>query len=114
MSNDLADLKCVPCRGGVPPLSHEEIQPLIQRIHGWEVEDDKKLIKSCKFKNFLEAVDFVNAVTKVAEEEGHHPDLFVRWGEVRAYIWTHKVDGLTESDFILAAKIDRLFAQRTP
>ncbi len=106
---DLADKKCVPCRGGVPALSAEEIKPLLARLSGWAVEGSRKLIKSYKFQDFLEPVKFVNAITKVAEEEGHHPDLYVAWGKVEVYIWTHKIDGLTESDFIMAAKVDRVF-----
>ena len=108
----LADKKCVPCLGGTPPLTPAEIAPLLAQVEGWTVEDNKKLQKSFRFKNFVQAVDFVNAVTPVAEQEGHHPDLYVRWGEVRVYLWTHKIDGLTESDFVMAAKIDRVFASR--
>ena len=110
MAASLADNKCVPCRGGTPPLTHDQIVPLQDQLEGWLVEADKKLIKSFKFKNWLEAVDFVNRVSPVAEAENHHPDLYVRWGEVRAYLWTHKINGLTESDFFMAAKIDRVFA----
>ena len=109
-STSLADNKCVPCKGGTPPLTHDQIAPLLEQLEGWQVEDDHKLIKSFKFKNWVEAVEFVNRVTPVAEGEGHHPDLYVRWGEVRAYLWTHKINGLTESDFYMAAKIDRVFA----
>src|SRR5215210_1098214 len=105
MDNDLADKKCVPCRGGVPPLSHEEIQPLLARVEEWRVEGDKKLIKSYKFSDFMGPMRFANQIARVAEEEGHHPDLSVAWGKLEAQIWTHKVDGLTESDFILASKI---------
>lgn len=109
MAASLADRKCVPCRGGVPPLTSEQIAPLLAQLEGWQVEAGKKLIKSFRFKNFVEAVAFVDAVAKVAEEEGHHPDLYLRWGEVRAFVWTHKIDGLTESDFYLAAKMDRVY-----
>ncbi|HKV45130.1 MAG TPA: 4a-hydroxytetrahydrobiopterin dehydratase [bacterium] len=111
-TSPLADKKCVPCLGGVPPLTAAEIAPLLAQLDGWQVEDHKKLVKSFKFQNFVQAVDFVNAVTAVAEEEQHHPDLYVRWGEVRAYLWTHKIDGLTESDFVMAAKIDRVYTTR--
>ena len=111
MASNLADNKCIPCRGGTPPLTHEEIQPLVGQLDGWQVEDDKKLMKSFKVKNWVEAVDFVNRITPVAEAENHHPDLYVRWGEVRAHLWTHKIDGLTESDFYFAAKCDRAYAQ---
>lgn len=109
MPTDLADQTCVPCKGGTPPLRLEQIQPLLAQLEGWRVEDSKKLLKSYKFKNFVEAVRFVNALTPVAEDQGHHPDLYVRWGEVRAYLWTHSIDGLTESDFIMAAKLDRVY-----
>jgi len=104
----LADKKCEPCKGGVPPLSPEQIGPLAKQILGWKIENDTKLSKEYTFKNFVEAMDFANAITKVAEEEGHHPDLFVAWGKVIVYLWTHKVNGLTESDFIMADKIDRI------
>lgn len=110
MASSLADRKCVPCRGGTPPLTHEQIEPLLAQLEGWRVEEDKKLIKAYKLKNWVEAVDFVNRISPVAEAEGHHPDVYVRWGEVRVYLWTHKIDGLTESDFYMAAKIDRVFA----
>ena len=108
MATDLADMKCVPCRGGVPALSADEADVLLKRLRGWQIVEEHKLNKSFPFKNFVEAVDFVNRITTVAEEEGHHPDLYVRWGEVRVYLWTHKVNGLTESDFFMAAKIDRV------
>jgi 4a-hydroxytetrahydrobiopterin dehydratase len=107
---NLADQKCVPCRGGTPSLTREEQAPLLAQLEGWTVEDDKKLIKQYKFKNWLEAVAFVNRVSPMAEAEGHHPDLYVRWGEVRAYLWTHKINGLTESDFYMAAKLDRVYS----
>lgn len=110
MMASLADRKCVPCMGGTPPLTEEHLAPLLAQLDGWHVEERKKLIKPFRFKNFVEAVDFVNAVAPIAEEEGHHPDLYVRWGEVRVYLWTHKIDGLTESDFYMAAKIDRAYA----
>lgn len=113
MATSLADMKCVPCRGGVPPLTSDEIAPLLARLEGWQAEDRKKLTKSFRFRNFVQAVDFVDAITPVAEEEGHHPDLYVRWGEVRVELWTHKIDGLTESDFVMAAKIDRVHTQRS-
>ena len=114
MASNLAEMKCVPCRGGTPPLTAEEIAPLAAQLEGWRVEEDKKLIKSYKFKNFVQAVDFLNAITPVVEAEGHHPDVYVRWGEARVYLWTHKIDGLTESDFYMAAKIDRVHAARAP
>jgi len=104
----LSERKCVPCEGGIPPLNREEITSLLNQLNGWSVEGDKKITKEYKFNNFVEAVDFTNKITVVAESEGHHPDLFVAWGKVTVYIWTHKVNGLTENDFILAAKIDEI------
>jgi 4a-hydroxytetrahydrobiopterin dehydratase len=107
-STPLTERRCVACEGGTPALKPEEIEPLLRQVKGWEVEEGKRLVKSFKFPNFVKAVDFVNAITPVAEGEGHHPDLLVRWGEVRAILWTHAANGLTENDFILAAKIDAL------
>jgi len=109
MPGDLADKKIVPPKSGTPPLRLEQFQPLLAQLEGWRVEDGKKLIKSYKFKNFVEAVRFVNALTPVAEEQGHHPDLYVTWGEVRASLSTHSIGGLSESDFSLAAKLDRVY-----
>ena len=105
---DLAERQCVPCRGGVPPLTAEEIQPLAAQIPGWEVIDGHHLQKSYKFANFRESLDFVNHIGELAEAQGHHPDIFFGWGKANVSIWTHKIDGLTESDFVLAAKIDKL------
>ena len=112
MATALADRTCVPCKGGTPPLTEQEYGPLLAQLDRWQVEDGKKLIKPFKVKNFVQAVDFVNQITPVAEEQGHHPDLYVRWGEVRVYLWTHAINGLSESDFVMAAKIDRVFADR--
>ena len=105
---ELAEKRCVPCRGGVPPLKREELARLQPQVPGWEVVDDHHLSKSCKFPDFLTALAFVNRVGEVAEQEGHHPDIYLSWGKVEIRIWTHKINGLTESDFILAAKIDRV------
>ena len=112
MATALADRTCVPCKGGIPPLTQDEYAPLLSQLDAWQVEAGKKLAKRFKVKNFVQAVDFVNRITPVAEEQGHHPDLYVRWGEVRVSLWTHAIDGLTESDFVMAAKIDRAFADR--
>ena len=105
---NLAEKTCVPCRGGVPPLTVAEFEPMLAELKDWHVEDDKKLSKTFKLKNFRQALDLANKVGEIAEQQGHHPDLFVAWGELRVELWTHKVSGLTESDFILAAKIDRV------
>lgn len=106
--SDLATRECVPCRGGVPPLQGEKITDLLAKLQGWEVVAEHHLTKSYKLANFREALDFVNRVGELAEDQGHHPDIRFGWGFCEITIWTHKIDGLTESDFILAAKIDRL------
>ena len=109
---DLASKRCVPCQGGVPPLAGAELDRLLDELDrergGWRVVDGHHLEKEFRFKDFREALAFVNRVGEVAEEEGHHPDLHLTWGKVTMTTWTHKIDGLTESDFILAAKADRL------
>jgi 4a-hydroxytetrahydrobiopterin dehydratase len=106
--SELADRECVPCRGGVPPMGAEEIQKLLGQLAGWETVGEHHLRKQYKFKNFREALDFVNRVGELAEEQGHHPDICFGWGQAEITIWTHKINGLTESDFVLAAKIDKL------
>ena len=106
--SELASRQCVPCRGGVPPLNSEEISKLSPQLRDWEVVNDHHLAKSYKFANFAEAQQFVNRVGDLAEEQGHHPDICFCWGRADISIWTHKINGLTESDFILAAKIDKL------
>jgi len=105
---DLAQKHCVPCRGGVPPLGAQEIAGLLPQVPGWNVVDQHHLSKTYTFPDFRSALEFVNRAGAVAEQEGHHPDLCLSWGKVEARIWTHKIDGLTESDFILAAKLDQL------
>jgi 4a-hydroxytetrahydrobiopterin dehydratase len=104
----LAEKRCVPCRGGVPPLQGEELEKLKLQLPGWQVMMSHHLIRTYTFPDFRAALDFTNRVGELAEREGHHPDLYLSWGKVEVKIWTHKVDGLTESDFILAAKIDQL------
>lgn len=107
MSSELAAKACVPCRGGVPPLKGAELQVLAQKLGGdWRVVNEHHLEKQYAFKNFKEALAFTNAVGEIAEREGHHPDIYLAWGKVGLTIWTHKIDGLTESDFVLAAKAD--------
>lgn len=110
---DLARKSCTPCKGGIPPLEIHEYEPLLKQLEGWTVEDGRRLVKSYSFPNFVEAVRFVDAITPIAESEGHHPDLYVKWGEVRAILYTHKINGLHENDFILAAKLDEAYARRT-
>lgn len=106
-SCDLSKKHCVPCRGGVPPLEGAKITELHEQLPaGWEVVREHHLTKTFKFKDFVTGLAYVNKVGAIAEEEGHHPDIYLAWGQVRMDIWTHKVDGLTESDFIFAAKAD--------
>lgn len=104
----LASKHCVPCRGGVPALTGEQIKPFLEQLHGWQVVQEHHLQKHYEFPDFAQALAFVNKVGEVAEQEGHHPDIYLTWGKVGIEIYTHKVDGLTESDFILAAKLDEL------
>lgn len=106
----LSEKKCVPCQGGIPPLSRDEVERLLDHLCGWQHVDVHHITKSYRFPDFLRGLAFVNDIARIAEEEAHHPDLTLSWGLVRVDIWTHKIDGLTESDFILAAKIDELGA----
>ena len=107
--SELARKSCIPCRGGIPPLKGGEIARLHgQLADGWQVVSEHHLQRDFGFKNFREALDFTNKVGELAESEGHHPDIYLAWGKVGIKIWTHKIDGLTESDFILAAKIEEL------
>ena len=108
MSDTLADKTCVPCRGGVPPLKGQELELLHRNVPEWTVADEHHLHREFRFPDFKQALDFVNRVGAVAEEQGHHPDILLAWGKAGITLWTHKIDGLTESDFIMAAKIDRL------
>jgi 4a-hydroxytetrahydrobiopterin dehydratase len=103
----LSEKTCIPCRGGVPPLSTDEIRPLHAEVKDWAVVNNHHIEREFKFPDFKRALDFVNKVGNIAEEQGHHPDIYLAWGRVQVKVWTHKIDGLTESDFILAAKIDR-------
>jgi 4a-hydroxytetrahydrobiopterin dehydratase len=105
---ELASKTCVPCRGDVPPLRGTELRELSRQIPGWEVVDEHHLKREFRFKNFREALDFVNRVGELAEEQAHHPDIDFGWGRATVKIFTHKIDGLTESDFILAAKVEGL------
>ena len=109
--NDLLKKKCVPCEGGVIPFNISEIHKYQKKVDGWDVIKNNKgiflLEKKFKFKNFLESQNFVNLVGKISEEEGHHPDILFGWGYAKVTITTHAIEGLSENDFILAAKIDR-------
>lgn len=108
--SDLADKTCVPCRGDVPPLRGKELAELERQLPDWEVVEEHHLRREFRFRNFGEALDFVNRVGELAEEQAHHPDIDFGWGRAAITIFTHKIDGLTESDFVLAAKVDRVFA----
>src|SRR5215510_2144089 len=103
----LSEKTCVPCRGGVPPLTADEIKPLATQVDRWSVVNNYHIEKEFKFPDFKAALDFVDKVGAIAEAQGHHPDIYLAWGKAAVKIWTHKIDGLTESDFILAAKIDQ-------
>ncbi len=108
MTEQLADKQCVPCKGGVPPLKGKELDALHKIVPEWNVVNQHHLSRAFKFPDFKQALEFVNRVGALAEEQGHHPDILLAWGKAEITLWTHKVDGLTESDFIMAAKIDRL------
>lgn len=105
----LAELECVPCRGGVPPLAGADLKMYQEQLgSGWQVIDGHHLEKEYRFRDFRQALDFTNQVGELAEEQGHHPEIHLSWGRVKITLYTHKIDGLHESDFILAAKIERL------
>ncbi len=104
----LSEKKCVACEGGTPPLNESEIAGYMAEISGWEIIDNKKIRKEFKFKNFKEAMTFVNKIAEIAEAEGHHPDIHIFYNRVNIELWTHAVGGLSENDFIMAAKIEQL------
>ena len=106
--SELANQTCVPCRGGTPPLKGNELKSLHQQVPKWNVTNEHHLTRAFTFPDFKQALDFVNRVGEVAEKQGHHPDILLAWGKAEVTLWTHKIDGLTESDFIMAAKIDQL------
>lgn len=108
MEANLVGRHCVPCKGGVPPLAADVVNQLLTQLQGWIVVNGHHLSKTFKLPDFASALALVNKIGEVAEREGHHPDLYLSWGVVRVETWTHKIDGLTESDFILAAKIDQI------
>ena len=108
--SDLSSRHCVPCRGGVAPLQGEELQRLASQLPEWQVVNNHHITRTYRFPDFKTALAFVNRAGAIAEAEGHHPDLTLAWGRVDVLTYTHKIDGLTESDFILAAKIDQAYA----
>jgi 4a-hydroxytetrahydrobiopterin dehydratase len=110
MSEALADKACIPCQGGVPPLKEHEYGELLSQLDDeWKVVAVHHLERSFSFENFKDALAFTNAVGEIAEQQAHHPDIYLAWGKVKVCIWTHKIDGLTASDFFFAAKCDRAF-----
>jgi len=110
--SDLANKKCVPCEGKISAFKIEKIHKYLKKVDGWDVKEDKldgfHLIKEFKFKNFIESQNFINKAGDIAEKEGHHPDIWFGWGYAKIKIFTHAIKGLSESDFILAAKIDQM------
>jgi 4a-hydroxytetrahydrobiopterin dehydratase len=106
--SDLSDQHCIPCRGGVDPLTEAQIAPLHAQLKGWKVVDAHHLEKAWSFQNFAAALAFVNRLGAIAEEEGHHPDLELGWGRVGVTVYTHKINGLALADFVLAAKFDEV------
>lgn len=106
--SELAKKNCTPCKGGVAPLAGSELEKYKKEVPEWKVVDGHHITRSFAFKNFREALDFVNQVGELAEEQGHHPDIFFAWGKAEITTWTHKINGLSEGDFILAAKIDEM------
>ena len=97
---------CVPCQGGIPPLNEKEINVLIKQLNGWYVEDNQKLIKEFDFSTYVDAINFVNSVAQLAEDEQHHPYIHINFKKVLVIMFTHKIDGLHENDFIIASKCD--------
>jgi 4a-hydroxytetrahydrobiopterin dehydratase len=109
MTNELSKKQCIPCKGGVSPLKGENLENIHKQLNGnWMIVDEHHLEKEYIFSNFRQALAFTNQVGELAEAEGHHPDIYLTWGKVKLMVWTHKIDGLTESDFIFAAKVDVL------
>jgi 4a-hydroxytetrahydrobiopterin dehydratase len=107
--SELAQKQCVACKGGVPPLAGEELASLARQLNaGWQVVQEHQLEREFKFSNFRQALQFTNRVGELAEAQNHHPDIYLASGKVKLTLWTHKIDGLTESDFVFAAKVDQL------
>ena len=110
--SDLAQKKCIPCEGDIPSFDINEIHKYLKKVDGWDVKSDDKssyyLLKDYKFDNFKQSQDFINEVSNIAETEGHHPDIWFGWGYAKIKIFTHAINGLHESDFVLAAKIDKI------
>jgi 4a-hydroxytetrahydrobiopterin dehydratase len=105
---ELASRSCKPCTEGTPALRGQPLQENLSRVEGWELKGDRKIVKAFEFDDFVGALDFTNRVGDLAESEGHHPEIHLGYGKVVVELWTHKIDGLSDNDFILAAKIDQL------
>jgi 4a-hydroxytetrahydrobiopterin dehydratase len=106
---ELAEKECVPCKGGAPALKGIDLARLSQQIgEDWRVINERQLEREYKFENFRKALDFTNKVGELAEQQNHHPDIYLAWGKVKLTLWTHKIDGLTESDFVFAAKVNKI------
>ena len=111
--SELAKQKCIPCTVGTPPLKGEELQKFYKQLEdGWQLIGEERIEREYKFKDFKSALGYVNDIGKIAEEEGHHPDIELSWGKVKVILWTHKINGLSESDFVLAAKCDVDYTSR--
>jgi 4a-hydroxytetrahydrobiopterin dehydratase len=108
MAAELAQKHCKACRSDTPPLKGDALKQMQSQLGGWQILDEKKLERQFKFPDFCSALDFVNRVGQIAEEQNHHPDIYFTWGQARIQIWTHSINGLSENDFILAAKISEL------
>jgi 4a-hydroxytetrahydrobiopterin dehydratase len=105
---DLASKECVPCKGGVPPIKGRELEGLLRHAPGWTAMNEHDIVRTFAFPDFRTALQFTNKVGAIAEGQGHHPDIRLSWGKVEITLYTHKIDGLTENDFIMAASINRL------
>jgi 4a-hydroxytetrahydrobiopterin dehydratase len=112
--SSLADKTCIPCRGDVPALKGGDLNSLNREVSQWQVVTEHHITRAFTFSDFRKALDFVNRVGELAEQQGHHPNILLAWGKAEVTLWTHKIDGLTESDFIMAAKIDRLYPECAP
>ena len=109
MTSHLAKKECKPCDGGTPALKGDALKQMQNQLNGgWKLLNEQRLEKEFKFPDFRHVLEFVNRVGDIAEEQNHHPDIYFTWGQARIQIWTHKINGLTESDFVLAAKIEEL------
>lgn len=105
----LTEKKCAPCEGGVDPLTRTEFEPYLEQVEKWTVVNDKVIERQFEFKDFAQALAFVNKVGEIAEDEGHHPDIFIHgWNKVKISLWTHAINGLSINDFIVATKVDRV------